>query len=627
MEDKMAGITDDLNAVKILQQGLVNNKVTRFAYEQSAYDNNEVDGQTDYVYARANNIPTNAFSVMQVNQTVVDKGFRARASSMPRMLLNHIFGRVSYNLNKINDLFMSVINSLVTSIGAINGLVPLDSNGRIPYQYLPEDAIELKGTWNASTNTPTLADGTGTLGDTYIVSVAGRQDLGSGSIYFFVGDRVIYNGSIWQRFASGDVKTVCEIPPDSTGNVNLALQTDMSKIFPSDFLTLLFQPLIGKIWGHVNLYGLSGNVIKVIYADGVFLAIINVAGDLSPNTGDLFHSYDGYTWVRDSNNDMFKDIAWCPGTWTHRYLGVITTGAWCAVSDNGVYRCAQISGNMALWEEWGLVPGAGASLPINFVVPVSNHISQHPVFVVGSYMIWARICDDTVTYYGDWVEELVNYTHPELSLTCACIQYTNNAQAIYCWAGSNVDDGYAGNYGLWYGQILNGGNSMNKAPGFQFNFTSLFCFDEHSMFWCTKGNGLYYYLNTTGQASGVPATDTVYSIDYANGLYVCSADSGIYWSADGTNWTQATGVVAGKRINKVLFGASAIDSRWVAGSQSDGLFWSDDGKTWFPGNGESTSNFVTVAHGEGGWVAGGANGLAHSDSANVSDYFADGGTV
>ena len=33
-------------------------------------------------------------------------------------------------------------------------------------------ALNYKGTWNASSNTPTLADGTGAKGDYYVVSTA-----------------------------------------------------------------------------------------------------------------------------------------------------------------------------------------------------------------------------------------------------------------------------------------------------------------------------------------------------------------------------------------------------------------------------------------------------------------------
>jgi hypothetical protein len=64
-----------------------------------------------------------------------------------------------------------------------------------------------KGTWNASTNTPTLVNGTGTGGDMYAVSVGASHDFGAGSITFAAGDYAIYNGTIWQKIATGNVVT------------------------------------------------------------------------------------------------------------------------------------------------------------------------------------------------------------------------------------------------------------------------------------------------------------------------------------------------------------------------------------------------------------------------------------
>jgi hypothetical protein len=59
-------------------------------------------------------------------------------------------------------------------------------------------AATYKGTWNAFTNTPTLTDGVGTLGDAYDVTVAGT----SGAFPAYgQQDWRIYNGAIWVRVA------------------------------------------------------------------------------------------------------------------------------------------------------------------------------------------------------------------------------------------------------------------------------------------------------------------------------------------------------------------------------------------------------------------------------------------
>lgn len=83
--------------------------------------------------------------------------------------------------------------------GANSGVATLDSGGKIPAAQLPNTVMEFKGSYNATTNSPTLADGTGNAGDVYLVSVAGSQDLGSGSITFAVGDWVVYSGSVWEK--------------------------------------------------------------------------------------------------------------------------------------------------------------------------------------------------------------------------------------------------------------------------------------------------------------------------------------------------------------------------------------------------------------------------------------------
>ena len=98
--------------------------------------------------------------------------------------------------------------------GSANGVATLDENGRVPYSQLPESAMEFLGQWNASTNTPHLADGTGTNGDFYIVSTGGTVNLGTTQnphiITFSVNDRIVYEGDIaqWVRLPAGQVSSV-----------------------------------------------------------------------------------------------------------------------------------------------------------------------------------------------------------------------------------------------------------------------------------------------------------------------------------------------------------------------------------------------------------------------------------
>ena len=109
--------------------------------------------------------------------------------------------------NVATEEFVTTITDTLIPLsekGAANGVATLDAGGKIPASQLPNSVVELQGEWNASTNTPTLANGVGNAGDVYLVTVAGTQNLGSGSISFEVGDYVIYNGSIWEKSDTTD---------------------------------------------------------------------------------------------------------------------------------------------------------------------------------------------------------------------------------------------------------------------------------------------------------------------------------------------------------------------------------------------------------------------------------------
>ena len=120
-------------------------------------------------------------------------------SNVEFQYLDGVTSGIQSQLNNKADAADLADYILLTEKGANNGVATLDAGGKIPVAQLPNSVMEYKGTWNASTNTPTLVDGTGNAGDVYLVSVAGTQNLGSGSITFDVGDWVVYSGSVWQK--------------------------------------------------------------------------------------------------------------------------------------------------------------------------------------------------------------------------------------------------------------------------------------------------------------------------------------------------------------------------------------------------------------------------------------------
>ena len=93
--------------------------------------------------------------------------------------------------------------------GSANGVATLDSGGKVPVSELPAavlGALSYQGTWNASTNTPTLVSSVGTKGYYYVVSVAGSTNL-DGITDWKVGDWAVYNGTAWQKVDNTDAVT------------------------------------------------------------------------------------------------------------------------------------------------------------------------------------------------------------------------------------------------------------------------------------------------------------------------------------------------------------------------------------------------------------------------------------
>jgi len=100
----------------------------------------------------------------------------------------------------------TVIDSLASLQAQINALIPsqtgnagkfLTTNGT-DVSWGNITTLVYEGTWNASTNTPTLASSVGQNGHYYVVSTSGSTNL-NGITDWVTGDWAIFNGSAWQK--------------------------------------------------------------------------------------------------------------------------------------------------------------------------------------------------------------------------------------------------------------------------------------------------------------------------------------------------------------------------------------------------------------------------------------------
>lgn len=87
--------------------------------------------------------------------------------------------------------------------GAPNGVAELGPDGKIPLDEMPIEVWSYQGDWNVATNDPSLTDGIGTLGWTYLVSTGGTRDTGHGNIVWNIGDVAVYDGVQWDQIPHG----------------------------------------------------------------------------------------------------------------------------------------------------------------------------------------------------------------------------------------------------------------------------------------------------------------------------------------------------------------------------------------------------------------------------------------
>jgi hypothetical protein len=137
--------------------------------------------------------------------------------------------------------------------GAANGVATLDAGGKVPVSELPAavlGALSYQGTWDASTNTPTLTSSTGTKGYYYVVAVAGTTNL-DGITDWQIGDWAVYSGTAWQKIDNSDIGGDVVGPASATDNAIARFDSTTGKLLQNSVVTVSDAGVIDGVT-HMN---------------------------------------------------------------------------------------------------------------------------------------------------------------------------------------------------------------------------------------------------------------------------------------------------------------------------------------------------------------------------------------
>lgn len=574
----MGTLNEDLSAIKNIEEGLTANKVSNFAYTDYAYEHNDVNGVDAYNINNEQNIPLGTPEVMKVNATVVTKGWRAQASAITRMLMNHFLGRISYNLNKVNDNMVSLLTTFMSHLGTANGIASLDSTGRMPYAQLPQGAMTLEGDWDADTNTPELSDSAegNVKGQYYNVSVAGTQNLGSGLVTYLVGDSVIFDGSIWKKISGGSVRTVNGASPDSEGEVTITgsdirVSNEDTTLLSKFHLRDIFSHLLGRYWKLTDISTTSLiQIDSLLHANGIWLASFtegNVYGGVLRSTngknwtkisdnnlrgGRL--SYGNGTWVLTKSAAIFYTSTDNGSTWTASAQQAISfnriqffNNLWLASTSGGIYY----STDLETWNVSSLSSGS-----VTDIYYLNGYYIASPsgagIYYSTNGMTWTQNTYVTSGTYYDFV--FTNKYTGGVGTPC----YVCRTSTGIDFSNTGIDGKFNQVTGITDSQF----NKLYSANG-------LIVVGGIDGMYCTSAPGVTSdYWETCNVIRHEPSTGVnCFNIKYANGVWVANSGSSIIYSLDGVNWMESeiTEVARGNLTPKLI---DFADGAWVFASTS-----------------------------------------------------------
>jgi hypothetical protein len=295
----------------------------------------DVSGAAPLASPALTGTPTAPTTVTSDNSTLIAttafvkaQGYTTAAAASAAAPVQSVFGRTGAVTLASSDVTTALGYTPADNakLAQANGIATLDASGKLPIGQLTSavvGAVVYQGTWNASTNTPTLTSGTGTKGQYYKVSVAGSTSV-DGLSQWNIGDTIIFNGTTWDKLDG--LATEVSSVAGRVGAVVLSV-ADVSGAAPLASPTFTGTSTFDIVVTTSNGLGTNVKVGDDAWIGDVNLANgIGIKGQAIPTTGYVRFGSGG-TFGYDGSNLVYGGTTVITTSGSGSTLSIVDTGA------------------------------------------------------------------------------------------------------------------------------------------------------------------------------------------------------------------------------------------------------------------------------------------------------------
>ena len=482
------------------------------------------------------------------------------------------------DVGAISSNLLGTAGTGIYGSGGTYGVAPLDNTGKVPVSFLPSSNVTggmtYAGLWNPTTNTPTLTNGIGVTGTTYIVTTTAGPSAPTttleGNNTYVAGNLLIFgpvfiSGVSYNKWTVvGSTSTTVNSIAGLTGVVTLANlglnlvnnTSDLNKPVSTATTTAILVETNARIAAD-NLRVTSVSATGVLSSTGGVTPNISITQATTSQDGYLSHAdwntfnnkqaALGFTPYNASNPNAFIS-----GITSTMVVSALNFTPYNASNPNG-YQTSSGSVNYAT--NAGYVPWSGVqNAPTNL-----NQFTNGPGYITG-------ISSSTIASALGFAPYNSNNPNGFITAAGSCVNSTNanyattagnankligmnwnwtgaGGQPSWLWGGNDGANMYVynpSNFSVNYATTAGSAGSATNAN----NATTASNVNGQSFSWSNNSNNPNYLWGTNSNGSSFIVNPQGMNVSYANNAAYAAAAGNAQNANNATNATTANNALA-----------------------------------------------------------------------------------